>query len=34
MLFSFLKVKNACLSVGWHGACASYGLAPFKGIEI
>ena len=34
MLFSFFKNKKACLSFGWSGACAGYGLAIFKGLEL
>lgn len=34
MLFNFLKVKNGCLSFGWNGACASYGLSICKGLEL
>ncbi len=34
MIFSFLKGKKACLSFGWAGACAGYGLAIFKGLEL
>lgn len=34
MLFNFLKTKKACLSFGWKGACASYGLSICRGIEL
>ena len=34
MLFNFIKGKNGCLSFGWRGACASYGLSICKGVEL
>ncbi len=34
MLFNFIKCKKGCLSIGWNGACASYGLSICKGIEL